>query len=249
VRFRDRLLAIMDRKDHWAWPLFAAGRLERPRLLIHFQQEYATYVRDFPVLLARVLGQAPPASVRRALAQNLYEEETGGLSRGVPHPELFLRMMEGLGFGRSLFDSSELLPESARYREFLLRVTARPPWQAGAAVATIFVEGSVHERAAIAETPPPAEDVEEVVRRHPLVRSLGVDPGAMDLLRVHRAVEGGHRKDAWTSVLDHTPVALESRVVSAVRRALGLWLAYRDDVAGAMGIRRAAPVDVSQPAP
>ncbi len=35
------------------------------------------YVRDFPVLLARVLGQAPPDDVRRALAENAFEEQTG----------------------------------------------------------------------------------------------------------------------------------------------------------------------------
>ena len=45
-------------------------------------------VDDFPVLLARVLGQGPPHTVRSALAENIYEEQTGKLSLGVPHPEL-----------------------------------------------------------------------------------------------------------------------------------------------------------------
>jgi pyrroloquinoline-quinone synthase len=246
---REPLLRVMDRKNHWAWPLFARGVLDRSRLCAHFQQEYATYVRDFPVLLARILGQEPPVDVRRSLAENLYEEQTGGLSRGVSHPELFLRMMDGLGYDRALFADPTLLPASAAYRSFLLRATARPPWQVGAAVATIFVEGSVNERAVLegrAASGP--TDTEEAVRAHPLVRALGVDPRHMDLVRVHREVEGDHREAAWRAVLTHTPRRLERRVVSAVRRALRLWLAYRDGVAAAMGIAPGA-IDGARPSP
>jgi pyrroloquinoline-quinone synthase len=34
--------------------------------------------------------QCPIAEVRRELIENVYEEETGGLAAGRPHPELFL---------------------------------------------------------------------------------------------------------------------------------------------------------------
>ena len=44
------------------------------------------------------------------LAENIYEEETGGLSLGTSHPELFLTMMEGLRFRRNSFDHVHLLP-------------------------------------------------------------------------------------------------------------------------------------------
>src|SRR5438552_11054457 len=95
----ERLLAIMDQKHHWAYPHLTRPGLSRTQLLVHFRHEYLVYVRDFPVLLARALGIVPPVdAVRRALAENLYEEQTGGLSRTAPHPELFLRMMQGLGF-------------------------------------------------------------------------------------------------------------------------------------------------------
>ena len=94
---RERLLSVMDRKNHWAWPHFTRPGLTKVQLAIHFRHEYHTYVRDFPVLLARVLGQGPPEDVRSALAENVFEEQTGKLSLGVSHPELFLEMMEALG--------------------------------------------------------------------------------------------------------------------------------------------------------
>ena len=86
--FREALLAIMDRKNHWAWPLFAGGRISTEQLKIHFRQEYAVYVRDFPVLLARAYGKNPPSEVRSLLAENIYEEDTGRLSLDSSPPHL-----------------------------------------------------------------------------------------------------------------------------------------------------------------
>ena len=48
--FREQLLVVMERKDHWAWPLFTSGGVSKTLLHFHFEQEYETYVRDFPVM-------------------------------------------------------------------------------------------------------------------------------------------------------------------------------------------------------
>src|SRR4051812_10588689 len=125
---RERLLSVLDRKNHWAWPWFAEGRVPLPKLLPHFQQEWEVYVRDFPVLIARVLGHGPPQDVRAALAANLYEEQTGGISGAASHPELFLRMMEGAGFPREAFAQVQLGPAAAAYRAFLDEQTWAAPW-------------------------------------------------------------------------------------------------------------------------
>jgi len=93
--FVELLLQVMEGKSHWAWPLFTSGQVARERLHVHFEQEYETYVRDFPVLVARAYVQCPVAEVRRELAENIYEEETGGLIAGRPHPELFLEYARG----------------------------------------------------------------------------------------------------------------------------------------------------------
>ena len=97
IDFRESLLAVMEQKDHWAWPAFATGQVPAERFHIHLEQEYAVYVRDFPILVARAYVQCPVAEVRRELVENVYEEETGGLVAGRPHPELFLEVPRGLG--------------------------------------------------------------------------------------------------------------------------------------------------------
>jgi pyrroloquinoline-quinone synthase len=139
-RFQEEILRIMDRKHHWAWPSFADGTVSVEQLTRHFQQEYAVYVRDFPVMLARIHGHNPPAAVRRMLAENIYEEDTGGLSLGKSHPELFLQMMAGLGLPAKSFERITLLPAARRYRAWLDRASYHRQWIVGAAALTVFVK-------------------------------------------------------------------------------------------------------------
>jgi pyrroloquinoline quinone (PQQ) biosynthesis protein C len=241
---RERLLAVMDRKHHWAYPALTQAGLTRDQLLVHFRHEFLVYVRDFPVLLARALGVTPPLDeVRRALAENLYEEQTGGLSRTAAHPELFLRMMGGLGFDRAAFaeDEATLHPAARRYRYFLRERSAVQPWQAAVGLLTIFVEGSVHEREELAGTYVRKRG-EQAVREHPLVRFYGCSPEAMELTRAHAEVEGDHREDAWRMVLSNAPDGSpEARAaVETCEQALSLWHAYRGGVAERMGLREKA---------
>jgi len=239
---REALLAIMDRKHHWAYPTLTRPGLAREQFFEHFRHEYLVYVRDFPVLLARALGVTPPISaVRRSLAENLYEEQTGGLSGTSSHPLLFLRMMEGLGFQASAFDDDEAwMHDAARnYRDLLREGAAGTPWQASVALLTIFVEGSLNERAEL-EGKYVRRGGEEAVREHPLVKHYGCPPEAMELTRAHGKVEGGHRADAWAIVLEHVPPGgdVERRVIATCEEALTAWHAYRDGVADRMGLRR-----------
>lgn len=232
----------MDHKDHWAWPIFGGPTATLDQLNLHFQQEYAVYVRDFPVFLGRVHSRCPLPEVRRDLAENLYEEETGGLSGTGPHPDLFLYMMEGLGFNRREFRGAKLLAESQAYRDWLDEATTQMPWVVGAAVVTIFVEGSVHDRREISRhSLRPAEREEDVertmLRDNPLVRYHGLDPRYLKLKRAHARVEGGHRHAAWRMVLDNAKSGGDKMLcVEALERSLELWNAYRDAVARAAQI-------------
>ncbi len=238
-QFREQLLSLMDRKHHWAWPHFADGTLTQDQLRIHFQQEYAVYVRDFPVFLARIHGRNPPAPVRRMLADNIYEEDTGGLSLGKSHPELFLVMMQGLGFNPKDFEQIKLLPASRAYRKWLDTVSNKRDWVLGAAALTIFVEGSINDRQEmLAPSKPKTKDeIEAAIARHPLVRHHGAPPACMDLIRAHQTVEAGHRHDAYDMVVGHAVMAAQQKAVLAcLRQSLALWLRYRDGIARACGL-------------
>ncbi len=239
--FQERLLRLMDRKHHWAWPVIMGPGISKDQLQIHYQQEFHVYVRDFPVLLARVHGQNPPPDVRRMLAENIYEEDTGGLSFGRSHPELFNEMMRGLGFDIPTFERAKLLPASAAYRRWLEQVTASRDWVVGAAALAVFVEGSVKDRKEILEPSKPKTEaeIEAYVDAHPLVLHHGIDRAHMDLIRAHQKVEGGHRQDAYTMVVTYAKTrAQQNAVLACVKKGLTLWMKYRDGVAKACRLKK-----------
>lgn len=236
--FLERLLSVMERKVHWAWPSFTSGRLAKERLHVHFEQEYATYVRDFPVMVGWAYVQCPVPEVRRLLAENLYEEETGGLVAGRPHPELFLEYPRGLGMDLSRFVDIALLPEARAYRQLLDQQLQRSGWAVAAAVSTLFVEGTAYERGEVDDTAP--KRPEAPLERHPLVLHYGLALEHLALTKAHRAVEGEHRKAAWDLLLNYVPDEDRRAVVEQMQRSLEAWLRYRDGVAAACGLSRDA---------
>lgn len=234
--FREALLGVMERKVHWAWKKFTSGQVAKDRLHVHFEQEYATYVRDFPVLVGWAYVQCPVAEARRDLVENVYEEETGGLIAGKPHPELFLEYPRGLGMDMTRFERIELLPAARAFRAVLDEHTQRRGWGEAAAVTTIFLEGTEHERGELDPEAPkrPVPPLE----KHPLVVHYGLPLEALALTKAHRRVEGSHRAAAWRILLDHVPAAARGGVVEAMERTLAAWLAYRDEIAAACGLRK-----------
>ena len=221
----------MERKTHWAWPAFTRGLVPKERLHVHLEHEWEVYVRDFPVMVGRAYVQCPIAKVRRELAENLYEEETGGLAAGRPHPDLFMMYPEGLGMDLERFARVELMPNAQAYRRFLDEATTNRGWAVAAAIATLFIEGTAHERHELDETAParPQPPLEE----HPLVKHYGLPLECLALTKAHRSVEGEHRKAAWRVMLDHVPERERDRVVAAMEEAVESWRAYRDALAAA----------------
>ena len=234
--FQEALLVAMERKWHWAWSAFTGGMVSAELLHLHLEQEYAVYVRDFPVLVAGAYLQCPIPEVRRLLAENIYEEETGGLSGGRPHPELFLDYPAGLGMDLGRFEQIEFLPAAERYRCFLDRCSQQMGWEIAAGVTVIFLEGTRYERGEVDPQAQrrPAPPLEE----HPLVKHYGLSLERLSLTRAHRQIEGDHRAAAWEMMRKHISPESRAEVVKHVERAVDLWRCYRDEVASACGIGR-----------
>ncbi len=208
--------------------------MPRDLLHVHLEQEYEVYVRDFPVLVARAYVRCPHAEARRELIENVYEEETGGLVAGRPHPELFLDYPRGLGMDLERFSSVTLLPAARAYRTLLDERTLHAHWSIAAAITTLFLEGTAHDRSVLDPAAParPAPPLTE----HPLVKHYGLPLDSLQLTKAHRQVEGEHREAAWHVVLSFTPPEQREPVVHAMREILVSWLAYRAEVARSCGV-------------
>jgi pyrroloquinoline-quinone synthase len=180
--------------------------------------------------------QCPIAEVRRSLAENIYEEETGGIAAGKPHPELFLEYARGLGMDLTRFNDVTLLPAARTYREFLDHAIQRSGWETAAAVVTIFIEGTKDDRSEIDPVLP--KQPQKPLDEHPLVKHYGLPLKHLALTKAHREIEGNHRASAWEAILSYVPEAKRESVVSAMESGLAHWLRYRDEVAAACGIER-----------
>ncbi len=234
--FLEELLQVMEQKTHWAWSAFGSGLGPKHLLHIHFEQEYEVYIRDFPIFLGRALVQCPVAEVRQELAENLYEEETGGLVAGRPHPELFMEYPRGLGFDLTRYEAIRLLPEAESYRAYLDRTTTEEGWEVASTISTIFVEGTSYERGEVDESAP--KRPVSPLSQHPLVLHYGLPEEHLTLTKAHREVEGEHRKSAWRILLNHVPETAYGRVLETMNETYRLWRRYRDGVASACGLVR-----------
>jgi pyrroloquinoline quinone (PQQ) biosynthesis protein C len=228
----------MERKVHWAWPAFTRGLVPKQLLHFHLEQEYGCYVRDFPLLIGRAYVQCSIAAVRRELVENMYEEETGGLSAGRPHPELFLEYPKGLGMDTERFERVQLMPRASAFRQVLDDATLARGWEIAAAVTTLFLEGTSYERGELQADAPkrPAGRPSE----HPLVKHYGLPIEHLALTKAHRQVEGNHRAAAWRVMLDFVPEQKRPEVVAFMEATLGAWQRYRDEVAEVCGIEKNA---------
>jgi pyrroloquinoline-quinone synthase len=240
-QFRDRIFDVLRRKHHWVTPFLEGSTITKEKLNIFFHQEYVVYVRDFSVLLAQILGKNPPWEARRLLATIIYEEETGGFSLGQPHQELFLHMMNGLGFDRAGFRDVELLASSRGYREWLNQICQEEDWSVGAAVLSIFIKGTPNDPEEVLY-PKPAqnqEEIEDVVRKHSLSQHQGLSPAFMDYIRAQHMFSAGSRKTVYDMVTHHTDESSDQvKVLSLLEEALKLWSRYQDGIARACGIRQ-----------
>jgi pyrroloquinoline quinone (PQQ) biosynthesis protein C len=240
-QFRERLVDIVSRKQHWSTPYFNGSTATKAQLNIHFRQEYAVYIRDFSVLLGRLLGKNPGWEMRRQLATTIYEEETGGLSLGQPHQELFLDMMLGLGYSRAEFRDVELLSQSFAFREWLDAICQEQEWIVGAAILTLLVEGSANDRQEVfnQNQQKSKAEIEDIILKHPLVVYHGLDPKHMDLVRVREMIEPSNRSLVYDSIVKEAIANNQhTLVLEHLEEGLQLWLNYRDGIARACGLRQ-----------
>ncbi len=239
-QFRDRLFDVMRRKHHWVTPYLEGSTITKAQLETFFHQEYVVYIRDFSVLLAQILGKNPPWEARRRLATTIFEEETGGLSLNQPHQKLFLHMMNDLGFDRPGFRDVELLAPSSRYREWLDQICQEDDWPVGTAVLTLFIKGSSNdpEEVLYPRTQPTHEEIEDIIRKHPLVQYQKLSSDSMDYIRAQYMFEPGSRKCAYDLITSEVEESeQQQQVLQRLEEALTHWSRYQNGIARACGIR------------
>src|SRR6266545_8153904 len=117
---------------HPLWAKIAAGRLERPQVQ-GFARQFYLQVVEFPRAVSALHSRCPDREERIKLAESVYEEETGRLSKSKPHPELFLDFCAGLGLTRAAVAATEPLPETTALIHWFELSTRERPFLEGVA--------------------------------------------------------------------------------------------------------------------
>src|SRR6185369_11383229 len=96
---------------HSYYRAWSAGELTRDDLR-QYSANYYHHVAAFPTYLASFYSRLPEGELRRAVVQNLGDEEgLDGNPSSRPHNELWLDFAEGMGASRAEVRNSEPLPE------------------------------------------------------------------------------------------------------------------------------------------
>src|SRR6185369_1332294 len=110
---RDLVARIKARRTfggHPLWLELADGKLSRAQLK-RFAVQFFLQVREFPRAVSAMHANCPFADERMALAESVYEEETGRISgSNRPHPEIFISFGEALGLSRIELTEGRPLP-------------------------------------------------------------------------------------------------------------------------------------------
>ncbi len=104
----DAHVAARHTLDHPFYQAWNQGTLTREALQ-DYAAQYYHHVAAFPTYLSAVHSRTPDQETRRALLQNLMDEEAGSPN----HPELWLQFAEGLGVSRGAIQNTPLQPETS----------------------------------------------------------------------------------------------------------------------------------------
>ncbi len=113
--------SLLNSKFYQAW---SHGELTLDDLRVYAKQYYALET-TFPRLLSRIHSACDDARIRRAILNNLNDEE-GSEEGAVSHPELWLQFAEGLGLTREEVQQAPLYPTTQQCIDTLFELAADP---------------------------------------------------------------------------------------------------------------------------
>jgi len=210
---------------HPLWLRIQAGQLPRGDLR-PFAVQFFLQVREFPRAVSALHASCPFAQERIALAESLYEEESGRISGcGLPHPELFIRFGEAVGASREEMVEGQALPETAALIDWFELSTRQRSFIEGAAAITLAAEGQV---------PGAFGSLARSLEKH-----YGLSREAVAFWDVHDEADRDH-----SNVGDHIVVRFatgdewQTKVRAAVRRSLDCWWRFFDGMERAIDAAR-----------
>ena len=214
TKLRDELFR-RETLDHPVFDLLAESGPNLPLLWAVALQGYAL-VLHFPHYVAALLALCPRGMGRHhaRLAENCYEEFTGGISRTQGHVELLDRFLTALGISPEESARAEPLPGTSRLIHYRWELIESGPARYHEAVAAVMIasEGQNIQKKA------------RQMRQGVLEKVYGLSSEALTFFRVHYQEDPRHVADGLDLVADLcTNEAMQDEAIRAVRETCDLY--------------------------
>ena len=221
---QDLLARIEARRTfggHPLWHAIADGKLDREQMKL-FAVQFFLQVREFPRAVSAMHANCPFADERMALAESVYEEETGRISgANRPHPEIFISFGEALGLSRIELTEGRPLPATRALIDWFELSTKQRSFIEAAAAISLAAEGQV----------PGAFG--PLARR--LQQHYGLSREAVEFWDVHEIADAEHSAVGDHIVVRHaTDAATQARVRDALQHSLDAWWQFFDGIQAAI---------------
>jgi pyrroloquinoline-quinone synthase len=225
AEFADELMReIRARRSFGGHPLWK--RIEDGKVatagLQRFAEQFFLQVFEFPRAVSALHSRCADIGERVKLAESLYEEETGVLSRTKPHPELFLDFASALGLDRARVPLTPPLASTAALIHWFEYSTKILPFVEGVAAINLAAEGQV-----VGAFGPFAR----ALQRH-----YRLSETAVAFWDVHELADAEHSDVGDHIVFRHAESdAAQAGVRRAVSTSLGMWWQFFDGIAAEGG--------------
>jgi pyrroloquinoline-quinone synthase len=207
--------------DHPLWHAIADGKLSRQQMQV-FAVQFFLQVREFPRGISAMHANCPFPKERIALAESIYEEETGRISGcNRSHPEVFIRFGEALGLSRAEMVDGQPLPATRSLIDWFELATKERSFIEAAAAMNLAAEGQV----------PGAFG--PMARR--LQEKYGLSREAVEFWDLHEHADAEHSEVGDNIVVHHaTDAATQARVREALQHSLDAWWQFFDGIQAAI---------------
>ena len=221
---RDLITRIEARRTfgrHPLWLDLADGKLAREQLKL-FAVQFFLQVREFPRGISAMHANCPFPEERMALAESIYEEETGRISGcNQPHPEIFLRFGEAVGLSRGQMLEGRPLPATRSLIDWFELSTKHRSFIEAAAAMNLAAEGQV------------SGAFGPMARR--LQENYGLSREAVAFWDVHELADAEHSAVGDNIVVRHAvDAATQARVRDALHHSLDAWWQFFDGIQAAI---------------
>lgn len=178
----DQEIANYDLLKHPFYQAWSAGELTTVDLRFYAEQYYHQ-VSEFPTYLTALHSRLPEGQMRRDVLANAYEEEADG----VPHSQLWMRFVEGMGDGASILEAERRIPE-IRNLVNTFRAMAQ-----GAPVASVFGALLAYE----SQVPRIAAEKLSGLKEH-----YAADDRTCSYFALHRTADV-HHSNVWRKIISN----------------------------------------------